>query len=61
MLTWATADYFAAEYNNAIGETALARRMLDKALKKPLRSDIKLRAQDLDAKLKQDNRKKSLF
>ncbi len=57
----ATADYFAAEYNNAIGETALARRMLDKALKKPLRSDIKLRAQDLDAKLKQDNRKKSLF
>lgn len=57
----AIADYFAAEYNNAIGETALARRMLDKALKKPLRSDIKLRAQDLDTKLKQDNRKNSLF
>ena len=57
----ATADYFAAEYNSAIGETALARRMLDKALKKPLRSDIKLRAQDLDQKLKQDNRRKSLF
>jgi len=57
----ATADYFAAEYNHAIGENDLARKMLHKALKQPLRSDIKLRAEDLSAKLKQNERKKSLF
>ncbi|MBP5697976.1 MAG: M48 family metalloprotease [Alphaproteobacteria bacterium] len=57
----AMADYFAAEYNHAIGETALAQKMLTKALKKPLRSDIKLRAEDLKAKLEQDKKKNSLF
>jgi len=57
----ATANYFAAEYNHAIGETDLARKMLDKALKQPLRSDIKLRAEDLNAKLKNERQKKSLF
>ncbi len=55
------ADYFAAEYNNAIGETALARRMLSKALKQNLRSDIKLRAEDLKVKLAQEEKKNSLF
>ena len=59
----AEADYFAAEYNYAIGETELAQRQLSKALKlkRPLRSDIKLRAEDLEQKLKADTRKKSLF
>ena len=57
----ATANYFAAEYNNAIGETALAQKMLQKALKMPLRSDIKLRANDLETKLKQERKKNSLF
>jgi len=56
-----TANYFAAEYNNAIGEVALARKMLAKALKEQLRPDIKLRAEDLNYKLKNDYKKKSLF
>lgn len=55
------ADYYAAEYNHAIGETALAQKMLGKAMKTPLRSDIKLRAEDLKDKLEQDRRKNSLF
>lgn len=55
------ADYFAAEFNNAIGEENLARRMLNKALKQNLRSDIKLRAEDLQVKLAEEEKKKSLF
>lgn len=55
------ADYFASEYNNAIGEIGIARKQLSKALKQPLRSDIKLRAQDLQVKLQQDNKRTSLF
>lgn len=57
----AIADYYAAEYNAAIGEPAIARRQLTKALKQPLRSDIKLRAEDLKVKLTQDIKKNSLF
>ncbi|MCM1323916.1 MAG: M48 family metalloprotease [Acetobacter sp.] len=57
----AEADYFAAEYNNAIGEEGIARRQLAKALKRPLRADIKLRAEDLKVKLAQDEKKDSLF
>jgi len=57
----ATANYFAAEYNSAIGEEELAQKMLQKALKMPLRSDIKLRADDLSAKLKHEHKKNSLF
>ena len=57
----AIADYYAAEYNAAIGESAIARRQLTKALKQPLRSDIKLRAEDLKVKLTQDIKKNSLF
>lgn len=57
----AEADYFAAEYNSAIGETGIARRQLAKALKQPLRADIRLRAEDLKAKLAQDEKKNSLF
>lgn len=57
----AEADYFAAEYNHAIGETAIARRQLAKALKRPLRQDIKLRAEDLNVKLAQENKKDTLF
>ena len=56
-----TADYFAAEYNYSIGQTALAKKQLSKALKQNLRSDIKLRAQDLEQKIKNDERRKSLF
>ncbi len=55
------ADYFAAEYNYAIGQTALAKKQLSKALKQYLRPDIKLRAADLEEKMKNDTRKKSLF
>ena len=55
------ADYYAAEYNHAIGEYALAQKMLAKAMKKPLRSDIKLKAEDLKAKMEHDRRKNSLF
>ncbi len=57
----AVADYYLAEYNHSIGENALAQKMLNKALKSPLRSDIKLRAEDLKAKMEQDKRKDSLF
>jgi predicted Zn-dependent protease len=57
----AIADYFAAEYSYSIGETETARKQLAKALKQNLRSDIKLRAEDLKAKLDTDNRKRSLF
>ena len=57
----AIADYYAAEYNASIGENAIARRQLAKALKQPLRSDIKLRAEDLKVKLTQDIKKTSLF
>ena len=57
----ATADYFAAEYSHLIGEKATARKQLNKALKKAMRPDIKLRAEDLRAKLAQDERKNSLF
>ncbi len=55
------ADYFAAEYNSAIGENGIARRQLNKALKQPLRSDIRLRAEDLKAKLAEDDKRESLF
>lgn len=57
----AVADYYAAEYNHAIGEISIAHKLLLKALKKNLRSDIKLRAEDLKAKLDQDLHKKSLL
>ena len=56
-----TADYFAAEYNYAIGQNALAKKQLDKALKQNLRPDIKLRATDLEQKIKHDTPKRSLF
>lgn len=55
------ADYYAAEYNYAIGKTTLAKRLLTKALKQNLRSDIKLRAQDLAQKIKNDTSRTSLF
>ncbi|MBO5038647.1 MAG: M48 family metalloprotease [Alphaproteobacteria bacterium] len=57
----AEADYFAAEYNYALGEKEIAQKQLKKALKQNLRSDIKLRAKDLEAKLWQDKKKDSLF
>lgn len=56
-----TAAYFAAEYNAAIGEKAIARRQLSKALKQQLRPEIKLRAEDLQTKLLQEDKKTSLF
>lgn len=55
------AAYYAAEYNYAIGQTALAKRHLAKAMKQNLRSDIKLRAEDLEQKIKNDTRRTSLF
>ena len=55
------ADYYSAEYNNAIGNHQIALKQLNKALKQALRSDILLRAQDLQTKLKQDTKKTSLF
>ena len=57
----AVADYFAAEYNAAVGENAVASRQLAKALKQPLPANIKLRAEDLKARLAQENKKNSLF
>ena len=57
----ATADYFSAEYNHAIGQDELANKQLSKALKQPLRSDIALRAKDLQNKLKQNSKKDTLF
>ncbi|MBO5285211.1 MAG: tetratricopeptide repeat protein, partial [Alphaproteobacteria bacterium] len=57
----AEADYFAAEYNYALGEKEIAQRQLKKALKQELRSDIKLRAKDLEAKLRLDKKKDTLF
>lgn len=57
----AEADYFAAEYNYATGDTQLARKLLAKALKSPMRPEIKLRADDLDYKLKNDTKRTSLF
>lgn len=57
----AEADYFAAEYNYALGEKEIAQRQLKKALKQNLRSDIQLRAKDLEAKFKQDEKKDTLF
>jgi predicted Zn-dependent protease len=57
----ATANYFSAEYNNAIGNYQLAQKQLNKSLQKPLRSDIKLRAEDLKQKLNKDNSKKTLL
>ena len=57
----AVADYFAAEYNAAVGANAIARRQLAKALKQPLPANIKLRAEDLKARLAQENKKNSLF
>ena len=58
---YATADYFSAEYNHAIGQEQLAIKQLNKALKQSLRSDIALRAQDLQNKLKQNEKKDTLF
>ena len=55
------ADYYSAEYNNAIGNHQIALKQLNKALKQALRSDILLRAKDLQTKLKQDTKKTSLF
>lgn len=57
----AEADYFAAEYNNSIGEVEIAKRQLAKALKQPLRADIKLRAEDLKVKLASEQKKNSMF
>ena len=56
-----TADYFAAEYNYAVGDRVIARRQLAKALKQQLPPNIRLRAEDLNAKFKQALKKKSLF
>ena len=55
------ADYFAAEYNYAVGEKAAARRQLAKALKQKLPENIRLRAEDLNAKFIRALKKKSLF
>ena len=58
---FAISDYFAAEYSYATGNKATAQKQLSKALKGALRSDIKLRAEDLKAKLNNENKKTSLF
>ncbi len=55
------ADYFAAEYSYAVGEKIIARRQLTKALKQKLPKNIRLRAEDLDAKFMRSLKKKSLF
>lgn len=57
----AVSDYFAAEYNFSIGEKEIAKKQLAKAMRQPLRSDIKLRAEDLSAKLDKDKKKDFLF
>lgn len=57
----ATATYFSAEYNNAIGNYKLAQKQLTKALQSPLRPDIKLRAEDLKQKLIKETKKETLF
>lgn len=57
----ATADYYAAEYSAAIGELDTAKRQVKKALQKPLRPGIKLRAEDLQNKLFYESKSKSLF
>jgi predicted Zn-dependent protease len=56
-----TSNYFVAEYNSAIGNQELARKQLAKALKNELPSHIKLRAQDLEQKLKSSDKKETLF
>lgn len=56
-----TSNYFIAEYNNAIGNFDLARKQLDKALKNELPPYIKLRAKDLEQKLKSETQKETLF
>ena len=58
---YAIADYFSAEYNHAIGNNTLAQKQLNKALKQPLKENIKLRANDLQEKLKKQSTKKTLF
>ena len=58
---FAISDYFAAEYSYAIGNNSVAKKQLAKALKQPLREDIKLRAEDLKAKLSEETKKTSLF
>lgn len=55
------ATYFAAEYALSMGEEQTARRQLDRALKCPLRADIKLRAEDMKEKLTQDKKKGTLL
>jgi hypothetical protein len=44
-----------------MGEEQTARRQLDRALKCPLRADIKLRAEDMKEKLTQDKKKGTLL
>ena len=56
-----TSNYFIAEYHNAVGNQELAKKQLAKALKKELPPYIKLRAQDLEQKLKLDTPKETLF
>ena len=58
---YAIADYFSAEYNHLIGNNTLAQKQLNKALKQQLKENIKLRAQDLQQKLKKQSPKKTLF
>jgi len=57
----AAAAYYAAEYNAALGEDDIARRQLARAQKGNLSASLKLRADDLAAKLKQQKKSNSLF
>lgn len=58
---YGTADYFAAEYNAAIGQEGVAHRQLAKAMKQPLPENIRLRAADLEDKLRQSRKNDTLF
>lgn len=57
----ATADYYLAEYYYSIGDERLTKRQLNKLQKQTLPPSIKLKAEDLDAKIKSEMKKKSLF
>jgi predicted Zn-dependent protease len=46
-------NYYLAEYNHATGNDSYALKMVSKALHKPLRTDIQLRALDLKERLKE--------
>ena len=57
----ATADYYLAEYYYSIGEERLTKRQLNKLQNQALKPSIKLKTEDLNARIQTEMKKKTLL